>query len=498
MAEPPPPPPPQVAPRRVRSWWLCFISAWYVPVWLTQSVIQITLPAQVAVFVPSSAAEQYTMLGIASAIGAAMQFAQPFVGAVSDRTRGHAWGGRRTYLVVGQLLSVAGLALMATARGVWWLTWGYALLMFGSSVGYGVYPCIVPELVPPEQVGEASGWSAFAQQSGLLGGAALGFAIGSGLLGNLGTAAVLGALNLLAVATAVLSFNREPSLLWLPEAQKPWGASAAESPTPSEEAVAAVAQPGIVRSLAGFLSPFRSASFSWLCVFIFLNTGSVIVTGTYLQYFLRDICQPHSFDLFGRPMGIDNAQSAAAVYTFVGNIAALLFVVPASALSDRVGRRSLLSAACLLLAAATGPLGWLSSFTPVLILGAVSGLLQGVANGVLNAMMADVSDERNAARDMNLLYSAGTVSQTLVSVGGGQLLSGFATFTEAYRTLWLTTALSLVLSCPVLAFVRPRPEATAEAGAGAAPRAKRRGVPLGAELCDRLLFGARGAGAPDW
>ena len=216
------------------------------------------------------------------------------------------------------------------------------------------------------------------------------------------------------------------------------------------------------------------------------------------RYFLRDICEPHSFDLFGRPMGIDNAQSAAAVYTFVGNIAALLFVVPASALSDRVGRRSLLSAACLLLAAATGPLGWLSSFTPVLILGAVSGLLQGVANGVLNAMMADVSDERNAARDMNLLYSAGTVSQTLVSVGGGQLLSGFATFTEAYRTLWLTTALSLVLSCPVLAFVRPRQEATAEAGAGAAPRAKRRGVPLGAELCDRLLFGARGAGAPDW
>ncbi len=133
MAEPPLLPPPQMPRRRVRSWWLCFISAWYVPVWLTQSVIQITLPAQVAVFVPS-VAEQYTMLGVASAIGAAMQFAQPFVGAVSDRTRGRAWGGRRTYLVVGQLLSVVGLALMATARGVWWLTWGYALLMFGSSI----------------------------------------------------------------------------------------------------------------------------------------------------------------------------------------------------------------------------------------------------------------------------------------------------------------------------------------------------------------------------
>ena len=37
-------------------------------------------------------------------------------------------------------------------------------------------------------------------------------------------------------------------------------------------------------------------------------------------------------------------------------------------------------------------------------IGVISGLASGLQNGALNAMIADMSDPENAARDMNLLF----------------------------------------------------------------------------------------------
>ena len=166
--------------KSVPVWWLAFAAAFYFPIWATGGLVMlITLPAQVAACVP--AARKATAMGLASSIGSSAQFAQPFVGALSDYTRRMPFGGRRTYVVLGQLVTVVGLAIMMVTTHFWPLTAGFTLMMLGNSICYGAYPSILAELVPEHQVGVASGWAGFFQQSGLLFGSLLGFATGQGL-----------------------------------------------------------------------------------------------------------------------------------------------------------------------------------------------------------------------------------------------------------------------------------------------------------------------------
>eukprot|EP01047_Picozoa_sp_COSAG01_P120390 COSAG01_NODE_49114_length_375_cov_0.652174_1_plen_101_part_10 len=90
------------------------------------AVDEYTLPAQVAACVP--AAHKAAALSIAISVGSAAQFIQPFAGAMSDYTRLFPWGGRRTYVVLGQLVTVAGLAVMMLTDDFWPLTVGFTLL----------------------------------------------------------------------------------------------------------------------------------------------------------------------------------------------------------------------------------------------------------------------------------------------------------------------------------------------------------------------------------
>ena len=111
------------------------------------------------------------------------------MGALSDwtRQRSPVWGGRRVYMVAGQLVTVAGLAIMFVASSFWPLTIGFSLMNLGMSIGYGAYPSLLPELVPVAQVGAASGWVGFFQQGGLLFGSLTGFAAGQGWINQLTT-----------------------------------------------------------------------------------------------------------------------------------------------------------------------------------------------------------------------------------------------------------------------------------------------------------------------
>jgi hypothetical protein len=61
-------------------WWLIFVTLYYLPVVLSWQLLGSNmLPAAVAEIVPFS--ERNVKLGVAAAVGATMQFAQPIVGA---------------------------------------------------------------------------------------------------------------------------------------------------------------------------------------------------------------------------------------------------------------------------------------------------------------------------------------------------------------------------------------------------------------------------------
>src|SRR5579859_5200788 len=98
--------------------------------------------------------------------------ANPFFGMLSDQMRGRfaAWGRRRPYILVGTLVSVGGLIWMATARNIPSLAVANVIVQFSSNAARAPFYALLPDLVPEEQRGLASGVMGLLALSGTIGG----------------------------------------------------------------------------------------------------------------------------------------------------------------------------------------------------------------------------------------------------------------------------------------------------------------------------------------
>jgi MFS family permease len=81
---------------------------------------------------------------------------QPLSGALSDRTR-HRLGRRRPWILVGTLIDMVWLLTMALAKRYWLVAVSYILLQFSSNLAHGPAQGLIPDLVPRERHGIASG-----------------------------------------------------------------------------------------------------------------------------------------------------------------------------------------------------------------------------------------------------------------------------------------------------------------------------------------------------
>jgi MFS family permease len=115
----------------------------------------IVLPKRMeALFGPASAGLALGAITIAGVITAVV--VQPTVGAISDfaETR---WGRRKPFIVIGSLLDVVFLWAVAAADTYLAIVAALVLLQFASNFAQGPFQGYVPDLVPPRQVGQASG-----------------------------------------------------------------------------------------------------------------------------------------------------------------------------------------------------------------------------------------------------------------------------------------------------------------------------------------------------
>jgi len=83
---------------------------------------------------------------------------QPAAGAVSDHLHTR-FGRRRPMIAIGALGAVASLLLIAVSPSFIYLVGVYCLLQFSMNVAQGAYQGLLPDTVPPDQRGRASGWS---------------------------------------------------------------------------------------------------------------------------------------------------------------------------------------------------------------------------------------------------------------------------------------------------------------------------------------------------
>lgn len=126
----------------------------------------IILPAVLLLMVPETLKNTY--LGLLTFVGLIVAMVvQPISGSISDRWVSP-WGRRRPLILLGTAFDFVFLAFLAWAGGLGWLALGYIGLQLSSNVAHGPLQGLLPDQVPEEQLGWASGFKNFMDMAGLI------------------------------------------------------------------------------------------------------------------------------------------------------------------------------------------------------------------------------------------------------------------------------------------------------------------------------------------
>ncbi len=309
---------------------------------------------------------------------------QPTVGYLSDFTVSR-WGRRKPYIVVGSLLDLVFLMGIAMGSSVLMLATFMILLSVSTNTARGPFQGYVPDLVAEPQVGLASGMVGLMQVVGNVTGFLLvTVSVGLGVmpLSLVGVALV----ELVTMTSVVLRVGK--GLPPRPREGRSW-----------------------LRIAGGAWSTdiLQERSFVWLLIsrLMFMTAGALLVN--FVLIFLS-----RAFT-----MNKEEANSTYIMILAVVVTANLLVIMPASRLSDRIGRKPVIWAAC-----AVGVLGVAivasAPSVPFALVGAfLFGASQGTFLAVDWALMTDIIPRVSAGRYMGISNVAtGASTPIAIAIGG--------------------------------------------------------------------------------
>ena len=309
---------------------------------------------------------------------------QPTVGYISDFTVSR-WGRRKPYIVFGSLLDVVFLLGIATSTTVLALAAFVILLSFSTNIARGPFQGYVPDLVAEPQVGLASGLVGMMQIIGNVTGYVLvSLSVATGQMG----------LSLLAVAIVELITMISVTLR----------VGKGLPPRPREGRT----WPRIARE-AWASDILQERSYVWLLVsrLLFL-TGGALLANFVVIYMSRT---------FGMSKAEANNTNVAILIVVV--LANVVAIIPASRLSDRLGRKPLIWAACAIGGAGIA----IAAFAPSIQVAFVGAALFGASSGMFLAvdwaLMTDIIPRASAGRYMGLSNVAtGAATPLAIALGG--------------------------------------------------------------------------------
>ncbi|MEJ7804222.1 MAG: MFS transporter [Candidatus Limnocylindria bacterium] len=314
---------------------------------------------------------QGTLLAIIMIAGAiAPIIIQPTIGVISDYTVTR-WGRRKPYIVIGSLLDVVFLAGIAFNNDFVSLVAFYFLLQVSSNFAQGPFQGYVPDLVPAQQVGTASGLMGLMLTLGTIAG--VGIATLGGILDNVPLGIL--ALGVVEVITMVVLIATVDEGRAAPKRTRSWRQIALS---------------------AWGRDILQQRDVLWLLLVRLLFLGAYNATLIAVGYFRRS-------------HGLSDADADATVFlaTVIVGVSTAIAAIPGGRLSDRFGRRPVIWAAAVV--AGIGLLGVALAPTPELAI--ASWIPFGIGMGTFLsadwALMADVIPKHTAGRYMGIL-NAGT------------------------------------------------------------------------------------------
>ncbi|HVL52801.1 MAG TPA: MFS transporter [Vitreimonas sp.] len=311
---------------------------------------------------------------------------QPTIGSISDYTISR-WGRRKPYIVIGTILDVIFLWGVANSHALLAIAVFILLLQFSSNFAQGPFQGYVPDLVPGPQVGLASALVGLMQVLGNVVGFLVGaIAVATGQF-TLGLMA-LGILEFVTMLSVVVRVNDGRASK--PRAGRSWAQ--------------------IARSAWG-TDILQERSYVWLVASrLFILIAGALLTNHVVFY----LAQSH---------GLAREETAAPQIVMLGVVALanIIAVVPAARLSDRIGRKPVIYASCLIGAVGVAIIA-VAPTIPIAIVGAgLFGLSAGTFLSVDWALMTDIIPKASSGRYMGISNLATGMAGTIATMFGGAL-----------------------------------------------------------------------------
>lgn len=483
--------------RKLRWHNLLAINSYWFGINIASGIITpLLLPFLVVQFMPAEYKNTYLanlrVVGLAVAM-----LVQPLAGMFSDRSTSR-FGRRRPFIVASALLNVLFLVIiglsptfhqsglnqfiqenLGVTAGYAVLMTGIVLLQFSSNLGHGALQGLIPDVVPPDQRGRASGVKAVLELlptfvvifiGGLVDGGRIWTVVSIIMAGFLltMTATVLGVkekpqnekpagspkesiFRLVALTAIFVGVTR--IAIWLVE-------SSGRLVTGQMAQIESLAVPVLLVGLAGlvamagsiFIGVYFGAwvgigkeareqkPFIWWVINRLLFLASVGSIQGFAQFFLRDVLQ------------IPNAATMTTILLAVVAVFLLPSAMFGGALADRIGHRRLVFAAGIIAAAGTVLLIFAGNIVLVMIAGSIIGLATGTFMATNWALGTNLVPPQDAGRFLGISNLAGAGAGIVGAGIGGPLADffnnlqpglGYLVLFGIYAGLFLISSLTL-------------------------------------------------------
>lgn len=367
---------------------------WFGSNFLWIPLTTVLIQSQVDHVVPKGS--QSTAIGVAIGVGGLLAMTvPPLVGAWSDRMQTR-FGRRRPIMVAGTLLTLPGLFLLMTAGSYPQIVVGVVIVQFFFNAAGAVYAGIIPDVVPAQEFGKASGFLATMTQLGI--GAGLGVTSfvepkDSSAAPNTAIYYIFAAVILLTLVPTIWAAHGEGSAPVHIQPRRPAGEAVRE-----------------------FLRPLHEGDFAWV-VFTRLMISSGITAVLYnLHNFFRDVVLTPA----------TNPDVFTSNWELVVVVTALPFGFFGGLVSDRLHRRKAfvyLAGAAQAFVALVFIVFYPTALPLVFALGVAYGVGYGLYFAVDWALACDtLPDKSQSAKDMGLFHIALTMPQAFIPLFGGRLI----------------------------------------------------------------------------
>jgi len=354
----------------------------------------VLIQSQVDRVVPGDA--KNTAIGVAIGLGGILAMTvPPLVGAWSDRMNTRL-GRRRPIMVAGTLLTMPGFYLLMTGGNYPQLVAGYVIVQFFFNAAGAAYAGIIPDVVPKQQFGKASGFLATMTQLGIGGGLGV-----TSLVEPKSASAAPNPL-IYPIFAVVIVLTLMPTI---------WAARGEGSTPPPAHPRRTAGE-----AVAEFLRPLHEGDFAWV-VFTRLMISAGITAVLYnLHNFFQDVVLSKGA----------NPDSFTSNWLLVVVVTALPFGFVGGLLSDRLHRRKAfvyLSGAAQASVAIVFIALYPTAVPLVFALGVAYGVGYGLYFAVDWALACDtLPDKSQSAKDMGLFHIALTMPQAVIPFFGGPLI----------------------------------------------------------------------------